>query len=103
MAVSRRLWSVLAVLVSMTCLVAGQQACSGHGRLLPSGACECENPWPAPESRGWTGTDCSIPVFGSAMDGEDMTDWCRAAEKCDTLEPEGWACFATQFDWRCVL
>uniref|UniRef100_A0A1D1ZTQ2 EGF-like domain-containing protein n=1 Tax=Auxenochlorella protothecoides TaxID=3075 RepID=A0A1D1ZTQ2_AUXPR len=90
---------VLALLFSLFSIALAQDACSGHGRLTPSGGCDCDNPWPAPESRGWTGKDCSIPVYGSPADSEDMTDWCRAADQCDQLEPQAWVCFAAQFPW----
>lgn len=91
---------VLALLFSLFSIALAQDACSGHGRLTPSGGCDCDNPWPAPESRGWTGKDCSIPVYGSPADSEDMTDWCRAADQCDQLEPQAWVCFAAQFPWE---
>lgn len=83
-------------------LAAGQEACSGHGKLLPSGDCECENGRPAPESRGWAGRDCSIPMFGGSLDGEDMADWCRESDHCDKVDAGSWTCHYADFIWECV-
>ncbi|KDD71947.1 hypothetical protein H632_c4121p0, partial [Helicosporidium sp. ATCC 50920] len=72
--------------------------CSGHGRRDSEGRCVCESPWPSPHSRGWTGPDCSMPVFGSSEESEDLTAWCQG-DSCHRLEPNAWSCFALPFAW----
>ena len=91
------------VIAASVSLAVAQEACSGHGKLLPSGACECDSARPAPESKGWTGSDCAIPVFGTTLDGEDMMDWCRTSDHCDAIAGGQWACFYTNFPWQCVV
>lgn len=64
--------------------------CSGHGSLV-DGKCRCDGHWPAPGEQGWTGPQCSVPVFGGTADGRDLTAACG---QCGSLAAGNWTCFA---------
>ena len=76
-------------------LVRCDDACGEHGHLDEAQQlCVCDNPWPNPTEKGWTGKKCDIPVFGGQADGQDMSSWCQG-DKCNTLQACGaWVAIA---------
>lgn len=84
-----------ALLLALVASCGAQQECSGHGKKDDSGACVCDNPWPAAptETRGFTGRECEVPVFSGNADGKDMAQPC-ADQHCGELNADGWVCWA---------
>jgi hypothetical protein len=79
------------------CSATDPPQCSGHGSLV-DGECRCDNPWPQEGGQaGWTGPECSIPVFAGKADGADMAAACG---DCANLQPGDWACFAVRAPWN---
>jgi hypothetical protein len=68
--------------------------------LLQGDACACDNPWPGPNEHGYTGRNCTIPVYGGQPDGGDMTAWCAGDASCNSLVAGAWGCFAVHFPWK---
>eukprot|EP00887_Chlorella_sp_A99_P006173 scaffold3.g6173.t1 len=55
------------------------ERCGAHGKFNEtSGVCDCDNPWPEIGQAGWTGHNCTIAVYGAAVDGQDMTAGCAS-------------------------
>lgn len=76
------------------------ERCGAHGKFNEtSGVCDCDNPWPEIGQAGWTGHNCTIAVYGAAVDGQDMTAGC-ASGGCNSLQPDGWVCFYSKLSWR---
>jgi hypothetical protein len=97
-----RLLLVLSVIRYVDVVVADPD-CSGHGHKDDSGKCVCENEWPTSfEKPGWTGEDCSTPVFAAKADGDDATASCSAhgCSKLDQSQGREWACFAIPLTWK---
>lgn len=96
-------WGLALALVMSAHLAAADDApCSGHGKPdEKSGLCACDTPWPEAGAKGYTGVNCSIPVFGAAapFDGGDLAAGC-AADGCSSLESGQWVCFAAHFPWK---
>lgn len=91
--------ALLALLVSAGLAAADNAPCSGHGEVDEKGLCACDTPWPEAGAKGYTGSNCSVPVFGvAAPDGRDLAAGC-AADGCSSLESGQWVCFAAHFPW----
>lgn len=103
-----RLVCVLALCATRTHLVAadatGEQdgdaiaePCNGHG-VESAGRCVCNDAHPEPQSTGWAGEECSIPVIGVTLDGGDVTEQC--ADDCATIaHTSEEVCFYASLPW----
>lgn len=97
MRVSLALLAAALLLGTALCSATDPPQCSGHGTLV-DGKCRCDNPWPQEGGQGgWTGPECSIPVYRGKPDGADMAAACG---DCASLQPGDWACFAVRAPWN---
>lgn len=93
------LLALLAVNSAVAAATLRDDPCWGHGTFnATTGFCDCDRPWPDAGQSGWTGRNCSVPVWGGAADGSELTAPC-AASGCAHLAPGAWVCFALKFPW----
>lgn len=87
------------VLLTTASAAVSDDPCSGHGSLnATTSLCDCQNPWPSAGESGWTGINCSVPIWGGKADGDELTAPCTGSG-CAHLAPGSWACFALKFPW----
>lgn len=95
--IARMRSALLLFMAGAALLAAADDPCSSHGHLdAETGSCVCDTPFPEPGQQGFVGLNCSVPVFGSTLNGKDMAAGCSSSG-CGSLEPGQWACFSANF------